>query len=442
MRGGWRSILHVDMDAFFVSVELLRRPELRGRPVVVGGAGRRGVVAAASYEARRFGVYSAMPSAIARRRCPHAVFLHGDHALYASASAQVREILERFTPLVEPLSLDEAFLDVTSSCHLFEHAGAIGERIRRQIGDELSLSCSVGVAPNKFLAKLASVAAKPQVTRSGVVAGRGVVVVEPGDERAFLDPLAVERIWGVGPVTLGRLHAVGIRTIGDLATAEGGLLRSVLGARQAANLAELAAGRDDRSVEPERATRSISHEETFANDVYDATAIRREIVRLADAVATRLRAGDLAARTITLKVRYGDFTTITRSVTVPEPVSSAPDIAALVVPLLEHLAPGRGVRLLGVTGSKLGCPYRQLTFDDLDEVHHRDVDRAAGTVDAIRRRFGADSIGPASTLTPGGLRPLRQGANPWGPDRFDGSSRVEDGIEICETGTSAEEAEE
>ncbi|MDQ3738120.1 MAG: DNA polymerase IV, partial [Actinomycetota bacterium] len=337
MSTGPRSVLHVDMDAFFVSVELLRRPELRGRPVVVGGAGRRGVVTAASYEARRFGVHSAMPSAIARRRCPDAVFLHGDHALYAAASEQVHEIFHRFTPLVEPLSLDEAFLDVSGARHLFGDALAIGERIRRCISEELSLSCSVGAAANKFLAKLASVAAKPQVTPSGVLAGHGVVVVQPGEERAFLAPLAVGRIWGVGPVTLERLHGVGVRTIGDLARADRALLTSVLGARQAAHLAELAVGHDDRPVEPERSARSISHEETFAHDMYDEIAIRREIVRLADGVATRLRAADLAARTITLKVRYGDFTTITRSVTVPEPVSSTPDIVALVTPLLDHL---------------------------------------------------------------------------------------------------------
>ncbi|CAN5657272.1 MAG: DNA polymerase IV [Acidimicrobiia bacterium] len=434
-----RSVLHVDMDAFYVSVELLRRPELRGRPVVVGGAGRRGVVAAASYEARRYGVYSAMPSAIARRRCPHAVFLHGDHALYSATSTQVSEIFNRFTPLVEPLSLDEAFLDVTGVRHLFGDARTIGERIRSQISDELSLSCSVGAAPNKFLAKLASVAAKPQVTASGVRPGEGVVVIEPGEEQAFLHPLAVGRIWGVGPVTLERLEAVGIHTVGDLAGADGALLASVLGARQATHLAALAVGHDDRPVEPERASRSISHESTFAHDLYDEEAIRQQIVRMADGVATRLRAGVLAARTITLKARYGDFTTITRSVTVAEPVSSAPDIMALVAPLLGQLHRERGVRLLGVVASKLGPPHRQLSFDDLDEVRHRDTDRAARAIDEVRSRFGTGAIGPASTLDAGGLNPVRQGADAWGPDDLRGPRRVEDRDETCETERRAEE---
>ena len=208
-----RTILHADMDAFFVSVELRRRPELVGRPVVVGGTGNRGVVAAASYEARRYGVHSALPSAVARRRCPDAVFLPGDHELYGRVSREVHEIFERHTPLVEPLSLDEAFLDVTGARRLFGDGETIARRIRDEIRDELDLGCSVGVAPNKFLAKLASVEAKPVARPDRVDPGPGVFVVRPGDEQAYLDPLPVKRLWGVGPKTLEKLHRIGLLRI-------------------------------------------------------------------------------------------------------------------------------------------------------------------------------------------------------------------------------------
>ncbi len=322
---GPRQILHVDLDAFFVSVELRRRPDLAGQPVVVGGTGRRGVVAAASYEARRFGVHSAMPSAVAKRRCPHAVFLPGDHALYAEVSARVREIMERYTPLVEPLSLDEAFLDVTGSIKLFGPAPEIAAAIRRDVADELALDCSVGVAPNKFLAKLASVEAKPRATAARVEPGRGVVVVIAGDERSFLDPLPVERLWGVGPVTLDKLHRIGIRRVADFALVGERVLTTALGERQARHLLGLARGIDDRAVEPDREARSVSHEETYPANKYEPDELRRELVRLADAVASRLRAAGVGARTLTLKLRFDSgFQTITRSVTCPEPVELAP----------------------------------------------------------------------------------------------------------------------
>ena len=431
------------MDAFFVSVELLRRPELRGRPVVVGGSGRRGVVAAASYEARRFGVYSAMPSAIAKRRCPHAVFLRGDHALYSVTSGRVHAIFDRYTALVEPLSLDEAFLDVTGALNRRRAASSLAQRIRDDIEAELSLSCSVGVAPNKFLAKLASVEAKPTVTDRAVLPGRGVVVVDPGGESQFLDPLDVTRMWGVGPVTLERLHTIGVRTIGDLAAAHPSRLAAVLGRRQAQDLAELANGRDRRPVETQRVPRSISHEETFAEDLYDDAEIRRQVVRLSDGVAARLRAAGFAARTVTLKARYGDFTAITRSVTAPEPVCTTDEILALLSPLLDGLGRSKGLRLLGVVGSKLGEPHRQLSFDDVDvDVDHqqdRDPGRTAAAVDAIRSRFGVASIGPASTLDADGVRPIRAGSQQWGPEASEDPRRVEDPAETCETERRAEE---
>jgi DNA polymerase-4 len=419
---GPRQILHVDMDAFFVSVELRRRPDLAGQPVVVGGTGTRGVVAAASYEARRFGVHSAMPSAVAKRRCPNAVFLPGDHALYGEVSARVQEIMGRYTPLVEPLSLDEAFLDVTGSTRLFGPAPAIAAAIRRDVADELALGCSVGVAPNKFLAKLASVEAKPRATAARVEPGRGIVVVVAGDERSFLDPLPVERLWGVGPVTLDKLHRIGIRRVADFAQVGERALTTALGERQARHLLGLARGIDDRPVEPAREARSISHEETYPANKYEQDELRRELVRLADAVGSRLRAGDLGARTLTLKLRFDTgFQTVTRSITCPEPVELASDIVAVLAPLLESIDPSPGVRLLGVAGSNLGPSTRQLSLDDLVE-KRPDWAGATGALDRIRDRFGPSAIGPASALESGRLRVVQRGGQQWGPDAVVGQA--------------------
>ncbi len=413
---GARQILHVDMDAFFVSVELRRRPELAGQPVVVGGTGRRGVVAAASYEARRFGIHSAMPSAVARRRCPHAVFLPGDHDLYREVSEQVRAIMDRYTPFVEPLSLDEAFLDVSGSIRLFGPAPQIAGMIRHDVADELSLGCSVGVAPNKFLAKLASVEAKPHATSAGVEPGSGVVVVAAGEERRFLDPLPVQRLWGVGPVTLEKLHRIGIRCVADFAVVDERSLAGALGAGQARHLLGLSKGIDDRPVEPERDAKSISHEETYSNNKYEHAELQRELVRLADAVSSRLRAAGVGARTVSLKLRFDTgFQTITRSVTCPGPVELAPEIIELLTPLLEAIDPSPGVRLLGVAGSNLGPSVRQLSLDDLVD-DRPDWAATTAALDRIRDRFGASAIGPASALETGRLRVVRRGEQQWGPD--------------------------
>ena len=415
-----RTILHVDMDAFYVSVELLRRPDLRGRPVVVGGTGSRGVVAAASYEARRYGIRSAMPSSTARRLCPDAVFLPGDHARYAEVSTQVHEVFQSVTPFVEPLALDEAFLDVTGALRLLGDGQRIARRLREDVQARVGLTCSVGVARSKFLAKLASEAAKPRATPAGVEPGRGVVVVAPGDELSFLHPLPVAALWGVGPATLERLERLGIRTVGDLArVGEASVVRAV-GDAHGRHLHRLAQGIDDRPVEVDRAMKSIGHEETFPSDLHGREEMHRELVRMADAVAARLRAAGVGARTLTLKVRFHDFRTITRSVTVDGAVDTAHEIVVRVAPLLDGVVASVGVRLLGVSGSNFAPPSQQLSFDELlganDEADAVDWHRAETTIDAIRDRFGSTAIGPASAIRDGRMRIARRGGQQWGPD--------------------------
>ena len=426
-----RTILHVDMDAFYVSVELRRRPDLRGQPVVVGGTGPRGVVAAASYEARRFGVFSAMPSSVARRRCPHAVFLPGDHELYSEVSAEVHEIFHSFTPLVEGLALDEAFLDLTGGRRLFGSGSAAAHAIRDEVARRLDLTCSVGVATNKFLAKLASKAAKPVASPAGVRPGPGVVEVPPGGELAFLHPLPVRALWGVGPASLERLQRLGVETVGDLAGLGEAAVVRALGTANGQHLSRLANALDDRPVEPDRAMKSIGHEETYPYDLHEPADLQTQIVRLSDAVAARLRHHRVGARTITLKVRFAGFQTVTRSRTVTAPLTTGPAIAAVVLPMLEAIDPSPGVRLLGVSGSNLGEPVEQLSLDALidegttsapggtpaavTDLEHSWHD-ASAAVDDIRARFGAAAIGPAAAVSRGALRPVRTGAHAWGPD--------------------------
>ncbi|MEM9746512.1 MAG: DNA polymerase IV [Actinomycetota bacterium] len=432
MTGAPRTILHADMDAFYVSVELRRRPELAGKPVVVGGTGPRGVVAAASYEARRFGVHSALPSAVARRRCPHAVFLPGDHELYGEVSGQVHDVFGRYTPVIEPLALDEAFLDVTGARRLFGDGATIAHEIRRAIRDELDLGCSVGVASNKFLAKLASVDAKPTASPAGIEPGPGVFVIEPDGAQRYLDRLPVGRLWGVGPKTLEKLERIGVRTVRDLRGIDPSSLAAALGRSQADHLAALAVGADDREVESDRDAKSIGHEETYPHDKFTHDELSTELVRLADAVGRRLRDHGVGARTWTLKIRFSGFVTITRSTTTRDSVDDGFTIVELLRPLLEAIDPSPGVRLLGVSGSNLGQPTTQLSFDDLlAESGSHDpagsegspgtgaADRAAATeaLDSIRRRFGDGAIGPASAVRRGRLSTVRRGAQQWGPDQ-------------------------
>jgi DNA polymerase IV len=409
---GGRWILHVDMDAFFVSVELLRRPELRGRPVLVGGAGSRGVVAAASYEARSYGVHSAMPSAIARRRCPDAVFLPGDHPHYSRVSSRLMALFAEVTPLVEPLSLDEAFLDVTGAGRRLGAPDHIARTLRSRVREAEGLSCSIGVATNKFLAKLATNSAKPRASRTGPVEGTGVHLVPPGGELAYLHPLPVGALWGVGPTTLEKLTRLGVVSVGDLAATPPERLAAALGRGAAQHLLALSRGQDDRPVEPERAPKSISHEETFATDRHALDELRPEVVRQAHAVASRLRAASLRGRTVQLKVRYGDFTTVTRSTTLSSSTDRGTEVVEVAWAMLEQLPVGRGVRLLGVGVSGLVDEPAQLELGFDEHGGAGQWDAANHALDEIRDRFGSSSIGPARLAGRRGPGP----SAPWGPD--------------------------
>ena len=407
------------MNAFFVACELLRRPELVGKPVVVGGTGARGVVAAASYEARQFGVFSAMPAVQARRLCPHAIVLPGDHAYYELVSGQVFEIFRSITPLVEGLSLDEAFLDVTGAQRLFGDGATIGRIIRERILAEVGLPCSVGGSTTKFIAKLASEAAKPKATPHGVSPGIGVMLVEPGRELDFLHPLPVRALWGVGPKTFERLARFGVATIGELALVPRAALIASLGRSHGQHLHDLANGRDARAVVADRAVKSIGHEQTFANDHHEFATLDRELVRMVEAVATRLRQSQVAGRTVQVKVRFSDFATITRSVSLAEPASSSPALLSPARDLLRTIELTQGVRLLGVSVSNLTGPVAQLALRlDLADGSDDPVswDDASRTIDEIRSRFGATAIGMASLLDEDGIRVVRRGQQQWGPN--------------------------
>jgi DNA polymerase-4 len=413
-----RTILHVDMDAFYASVEQLRHPELRGKPVIVGGPGARGVVAAASYEARVYGVHSAMSSVRAQRLCPQAIFVAGDHEHYGEISKRIMAIFGEVTPLVEALSLDEAFLDVTGARRLLGTGEEIAHRIRARVLEQEGLACSVGVAPSKFLAKLASEAAKPRIGKRGPEPGLGVKVVEPGQELAFLHPLPVQALWGVGPKTLERLHGRGITTVAQLAELDERAAQDLLGSASGSHLWHLAHARDERAVVPDQRPKSIGHEETFARDHHQLETLRHEVVRLGDSVASRLRAAGVAGRTVSIKVRFNDFRTITRAVTLATAVDTGPDVVRAATGLLEKVDPTPGVRLLGIHVSQLSDQSaRQLSLDDVEAPSWDD---ATDAIDAIRSRFGADAIVPASLAGPEGIRIKRRGDQQWGPTDLTG----------------------
>lgn len=441
------TVLHVDMDSFFAAVEVLDDPALAGRPVIVGGRGARGVVASCTYEARAFGVHSAMPSLRARQLCPHAVFLDGRFSRYKEVSVRLQEVLESFTPLVEPIGLDEAFLDVQGAVRLLGSPFEIGTSIRARVRDALQLECSVGAGRSKMLAKLASRAAKPRARRGGTEPGPGVVVVEPARELAFLHPLGVERLWGVGPATAKRLQDLGVRTVGDLAGLPPEVLVGAVGRAHGAHLHAISRGEDADPVVAHRPVKSVGHEETFAKDVIDRGELAAHLLRMSESVATILRRDHREARTVTVKVKFANFSLTTRSHTLPFPVDTGSAIAAIATALIEEIDVQPGVRLLGVSASGLerASAGRQLRFElepasadgdatepavALAESRQEQWHGVTGAMDAIRARFGTSAVGTAAMVGPSGIAvPARRDA-PWGP-HGDAPSNVGDGASDC-----------
>ena len=378
-------ILHVDLDAFYASVEALKDPTLAGRPVVVGGAGARGVVMSASYEARAFGIRNAMPAVRARRLCPDAVFVPPDFESYKTHSNRFREVLLAVTPLVEPISLDEAFLDVSGAVLLFGSSDAIGEKVRREVLEAVGVSCSVGVGPSKLIAKLASKRAKPD----------GLVIVRADEVEAFLEPLPARALWGIGEKTMETLARLGVRTVGDLARSSPAVLGRLVGEQHARDLHALACGRDERSVVAYESPKSVSHEETFSRDLDDEGELLREALALSQRVGARLREDGYRARTVTLKIRLANFTTLTRSKTLEAPTDIGADLYEVASELFRAL-PGarRRVRLLGVQATGL-VPAGEEQLALLRGERWGDVERA---VDQIEERFGRGSAIPAALL--------------------------------------------
>nr|WP_214108227.1 DNA polymerase IV [Acrocarpospora catenulata] len=380
-------ILHVDMDAFFASVELIDRPELVGLPVIIGHTGGRGVVLSATYEARRFGVHSAMPMTRARRLCPQAVVIPPSHGKYGRISRGVMEIFHAVTPDVEPLSVDEAFLDVSGARRRLGSPAAIAMMIRAQVAERFGITCSVGVASTKFVAKLASRECKPD----------GLLVVAADRVVEFLHPLPVAALWGVGERTEQALTRLGIRTVGDLAQVPVATLRREFGVA-GAQLAALAWGRDERRVTSHTPDKSIGNEETFDHDVDDPETIERELLRLSERVAARLRAGALVGRTVSVKLRRADFTTLTRSRTLREPTDVAKEIHATACELYRAAGLERvRLRLVGVRMENLrpaGTATRQLGLGDR-ETGWREAEQA---MDKAIQRFGPDAVRPASLV--------------------------------------------
>jgi DNA polymerase-4 len=377
------------MDAFYASVEIRDRPELAGQPVVVGGDGTRGVVLSATYEARAYGVRSAMPVIRARRLCPRAIFVPPRHRVYAAVSKEVMAIFASVTPVVEPLALDEAFLDVSGAVRLLGTPARIAEQIRATVAGQQSITCSVGVAPSKFVAKIASVRCKPD----------GLLVVPKDDVLGFLHQLPVSALWGVGERTGEVLARLGLRTVGDIARTPLGALQRELGVAHGNHLAALAGGRDERSVTPHAPEKSIGAEETFDTDVADPERIRRELLRLSGRTADGLRAGGHVARTISVKLRLANFKTMTRSRTLTHPTDVSREIYATACALYaaSGLDSGARLRLVGVRASGLVPVARATAQPTLDErpAGWREAEKA---VDLIAKRFGANAVRPASLV--------------------------------------------
>lgn len=381
-----RWIIHVDMDAFFASVEQRDNPSLQGKPVIIGGPGRRSVVSTASYEARRFGVHSAMPVSEARRRCPQGIFLPGDHHKYHLVSQAIRAILYDFTPLVEPLSLDEAFLDVTGMDWLYDHPLTIARRIKERISQELSLTASAGIAANKFLAKLASDLEKPD----------GLVLIKPGEEAKVLENLPVQRLWGVGEKSARLLHGMNIETIGQLARTDPKLLERNLGT-WALDIYRLAHGRDDRPVIPENTPKSLGNEITFEQDLTCREEIATHLLALAEQVGRRLRYSGYCGRTITVKLRFIPFDTITRSQTLAQPTNLSEVLYETACQILQRTTLRNNVRLLGLTVSQLAADDSgQLSLFAETEHKRRAVAQA---VDRLKDKYGEAIVTKGRLLT-------------------------------------------
>ena len=384
-----RSIIHLDMDAFYASVEQLDNPVLKGKPVIVGGGSIRGVVSAASYEARKYKIHSAMPIAQAMKLCPHGVFLPVRMKRYKEVSAKVFAIFQKYTPLVEPLSLDEAFLDVTGSKKLFGTAKDIARQIRQEVFEETGLTISAGVACSKLVAKIASDLNKPD----------GLTIAPAGKEAEFLAPLPIKRLWGVGKKTREALAMLGVKTIGDLAALPLDLLEKNFG-KHGRSLHNASRGLDHRDVEIEHDTKSVGHEFTFDTDLLEIETIQRELLELATMVAKRLRRYQLQGRTITLKVKYHDFRQITRSTTIKQQTADSKLIFKTVLQLLKKTDAGKKpVRLLGISVSSLKLEsgiHQQFLFQGMQTSHkRREINKA---LDEIQEKFGATAILPGRLL--------------------------------------------
>jgi DNA polymerase-4 len=403
---GMRTILHADLDAFYASVEVLDDPSLRGRPVIVGGRrNERGVVSAASYEARVFGVHSAMPLRTAARLCPDGVFVPGHPERYRELSERVMAIFASYTPLVEPISLDEAFLDVTASAAAFGDGETIARRIKERVRDEIGLVVSVGVATNKLCAKIASDLRKPDA----------LVVVPPGEEAAFLAPLPIRRLWGVGPQAQAALAEYGVTTIGQLAALPRATLHRRFG-RHGDDLGARARGVDRASVQPYHAPKSVGHEHTFGTDTVDPNRLEVTLLDLAESVASRLRHHQLAAGTVQLKLRYEGFETLTRQTHLPNATADGTLLYETAAALLRRtLVAGRGVRLIGVTAMSLSEVQQLTLFDTPDR-----RDRLTASIDAVRQRFGERAITRARLLRGRPARRFDFGERPTAPPADEG----------------------
>jgi DNA polymerase-4 len=395
-----RQILHVDMDAFYASVEQRDDPSLRGKPVIVGGPSKRGVVTAASYEVRPYGVRSAMSMVEALRRAPHAIVVPGRHWRYAEVSEQVFAIFRRFTPLVEGLSLDEAFLDVTASRSLFGDGEVIARRIKDAIWSELELKASAGVAPSKFVAKIASDLKKPDA----------LVVVREEDVVGFLAPLPIERMWGIGQKSAPRMHTAGFHTLGDLAKADDALLERLFGT-WGAEMKRLARGDDPREVDPARDAKSIGSEETFEHDLTKRVDLERALLSQSTRVASRLFAEGLACRGVTVKLKYSDFTIKTRAQALNEAIVGTTSIYEVARGLLDRFELNRRVRLTGVAATRL-CPIEETRTLFPDEKKQKDQKLEAVSA-ALKDRFGSGTITRAALLERSGS--LRETGSHGGP---------------------------